>query len=61
MAAQAAVRREAAEAEQRRIEDENDPHRDHSAHLEGTAVVCSCGEFFGVTCVAFEPDLPAPS
>jgi hypothetical protein len=57
MAAAAAARREAAEAEQRRAEEENDPHRGHHAHIEGTCVVCSCGENFGVTCVALPPEL----
>jgi hypothetical protein len=42
--------REAAE------QDANDPHRDHHAHLDGTSVRCSCGEDFGVTCVAFTDD-----
>jgi len=29
------------------------PHEDHHSHLRGTGVECSCGEFRGVTCVAF--------
>lgn len=33
----------------------DDPHRGHHSHLDGTAVYCSCGEFRGVTTVAF-PD-----
>jgi len=43
-------------AEEARIAEENDPHRGHHGHLRGTAVECSCGEFQGITCVAF-PDL----
>ncbi|MER7331697.1 MULTISPECIES: hypothetical protein [unclassified Micromonospora] len=33
-----------------------DPHSSHHTHLRGTAVECSCGELFGVTCVAVTPD-----
>lgn len=57
MSARAAAKREAAEAERRQLEEENDPHRDHHVHLAGTAVVCSCGEFRGLACVAFPPEL----
>ena len=57
MAASAAERREAAEAEQRRLDEENDPHRDHHTHLNGTMVQCSCGENFGITCVALPPEI----
>lgn len=52
MAAQAAVRQEIFEAEERRV----DPHADHHRHLEGTAVYCSCGQFRGITTVAFDED-----
>lgn len=61
MAARAAVRREASKAEQQCIDDENDPHRDHHTHLNGAMVQCSCGENFGVTCVAFPPELDGMS
>ena len=53
MAARAAVRRERAEAAERAREEANDPHAGHHGHLIGTAVYCSCGEFEGITCVAF--------
>lgn len=33
-----------------------DPHRLHHFHLKGTAVMCSCGEFRGVTTVAIPED-----
>ena len=32
-----------------------DEHAGHHDHLNGTMVECSCGEEFGVTCIAF-PD-----
>jgi hypothetical protein len=40
----------AAQAERER---EKNLHAGHHEHLEGTSVACSCGEFFGVTTVAF--------
>jgi hypothetical protein len=42
-------------AAERELKEAEDPHRDHHFHLQGTAVYCSCGEWRGVTCVAF-PD-----
>lgn len=34
-------------------------HDGHHEHLIGAAVVCSCGKFRGITCVAFvEQDTP---
>lgn len=35
---------------------EPDPHAGHHQHLEGTGVICSCGEFIGVTCVIIPDD-----
>jgi len=35
---------------------EGDLHRGHHWHLEGTGVWCSCGEFCGITTVAFDKD-----
>jgi hypothetical protein len=43
-------------AREARAERENDPHAGHHSHLRGTMVECSCGEFGGVTCVAFGED-----
>jgi len=57
MAAAATARREAAEAERRRFEEENDPHRDHHGHIAGTLSVCSCGEVGGLVCVALPAEL----
>jgi len=33
-----------------------DPHDGHHSHLQGTSVWCSCGEWGGVTCVAFDEE-----
>lgn len=55
MSIRAKARMAAAEAQERA----NDPHREHHAHLAGTSVYCSCGEFQGVTCVAFDSDYNA--
>ena len=54
MAARAQVRKReqqpAADSEYDRV------HGTHHAHLKGTSVYCSCGEFHGITCVAFPPE-----
>jgi len=41
-------RRRAAQAQR-----ENDPHNDPHAHLDGMTVHGSCGDYLGITCVAF--------
>ena len=62
MAAQSAAKGRAYEQERERerqaIHGEYDRiHGSHHTHLDGTSVYCSCGEFHGVTCVAFpDPD-----
>jgi hypothetical protein len=35
----------------------DDEHAGHHLHLIGTTVQCSCGQDFGVTCVAFPEEL----
>lgn len=45
--------RQAAYSEYNRI------HGGHHRHLQGTAVYCSCGQFEGITCVAFPPEWAA--
>lgn len=50
--------RRAAERERARLEAEQDTpdgHEGHHTHLRGSAVSCSCGADFGVTCVVL-PD-----
>lgn len=56
MAEKTEARNIIAEAEQIALEDATDPHKGHHHHLRGTAVECSCGEFFGVTCVVLPPE-----
>lgn len=56
MSRNAAARAVVAEAERAAYERANDPHGSHHHHLRGTAVECSCGEFQGITCVAFGED-----
>ena len=34
---------------------EDHTHDGHHTHLRGSCVECSCGEFFGVTCVVIDP------
>lgn len=41
---------------ERESQQEVDEHAGHHTHLTGTMVQCSCGEDFGVTCVAFPPE-----
>lgn len=52
MAAKAELRAAAAKAAK---PDPRAGHEGHHTHLSGTCVYCSCGEFQGVTCVAFIP------
>ena len=59
MAAHAAERQAAAEAEEFLRDQADDPHAGHGTRLDGSAVYCSCGEFLGVTCVVIE-DEPGP-
>lgn len=59
MAARSAERRTAAEAEDYLRDQADDPHAGHHEHLDGSAVYCSCGKFFGVTSVVV-PDLSTP-
>ena len=54
MAARAALRNKAEVEQERRAEVA--PHEGHHLHLIGTGVHCSCGEFVGITTVAFEVD-----
>lgn len=56
MAAKAAERSLAAEAEAELARIGDDPHREHHGHLRGSGVECSCGKFLGVTCVAISED-----
>ena len=46
-------RRRAAQAQR-----ENDPHNDPHAHLDGMTVHGSCGDYLGITCVAFGEEGP---
>jgi hypothetical protein len=59
MAAQAAGRRTAAEAEDYLREKADDPHAGHHTHLDGGSVYCSCGQYLGMTTFAAE-DLDDP-
>lgn len=34
-----------------------DEHAGHHRHLEGTGVICSCGELVGVDCVMITEDV----
>lgn len=52
-ARQRAAAREAAEEAERVA---RDPHSTHHTHLRGVGVECSCGDWWGVTCVAIDPD-----
>jgi hypothetical protein len=61
MSQRAKARMAAAEAAAEADRIANDPHGDHHEHLDGTAVYCSCGEFRGVTCVAFSGEPAAVS
>jgi hypothetical protein len=35
---------------------ESDPHAGHHLHLSGPSIICSCGEFQGLICVALTED-----
>lgn len=44
------------EAQRDMFAQHNDSSEHHHQHLDGTALVCSCGTFGGVICVAFPPE-----